>query len=42
VLDFYARPAAMTAAGAHARLFDALPREAAALASVVQGLALHA
>src|SRR5207249_10554692 len=40
-LDFYTRPAAMTSAGAHAALFDELPRDVAALARIVQGLALH-
>ena len=41
ILGFYARPAAMTSGGAHARMFDELPRDVAALARIVQGLALH-
>ena len=40
-LDFYAEPAAMTAMGNHARLFDELPGDVAALSSVVQGLQIH-
>jgi len=40
-LDFYTRPAEMTSPGAHTRLFDELPRDAVALARIVQGLALH-
>ncbi|AUX20347.1 uncharacterized protein SOCEGT47_008150 [Sorangium cellulosum] len=41
ILDFHARPAAMTSGGGHATLFDALPRDVAALARVAQGLLLH-
>jgi hypothetical protein len=41
MLDFYRRPAAMTSAGRYASLFDPLPRDVAALARIVQGLALH-
>ncbi|HTN90808.1 MAG TPA: transglutaminase-like domain-containing protein [Sorangium sp.] len=42
ILDFYARPAAMTSGGAHApRLFDELPSDVASLVRVVQGLLLH-
>ncbi|XYH99514.1 transglutaminase-like domain-containing protein [Sorangium sp. So ce1128] len=41
ILDFYARPAAMTSGGAHAPRFDELPRDVASLVRVVQGLLLH-
>jgi Transglutaminase-like superfamily len=41
MLDFYTRPAEMTSGGGHAPMFDALPRDVAALARVVQGLLLH-
>jgi hypothetical protein len=41
ILDFYTRPAGMTSAGEFAPLFDALPRDLAALTRVVQGLMLH-
>jgi hypothetical protein len=41
ILDFYSRPATMTAAGGCAPLIEGLPREAPALAEVVQGLLLH-
>jgi hypothetical protein len=41
VLDFYAQPAAMTAASGWAPLFAALPRDVAGLAGVLQGLAIH-
>ena len=41
ILDFYTCPAAMTSGGGHAPMFDALPRDVAALARVVQGLLLH-
>lgn len=41
ILDFYTRPAMMTSVGDHASPFDALPRDVAALARVVQGLLLH-
>src|SRR5689334_7648772 len=40
-LDFYARPAAMTAMGDHARLFEAAPSDVAALSPVLQGLQIH-
>ena len=40
-LDFYVQPGLMTSAGGYAPLFDELPREAAGLARVVQGLLLH-
>jgi hypothetical protein len=40
-LDFYARPAGMTAAGRHSALLAELPSEPAALASVVRGLLLY-
>jgi hypothetical protein len=39
VLDLYAQPAAMTAAGKHARLFDELPSDVGELCRIVQGLA---
>ncbi len=41
ILDFYACPAAMTEAGGHSPLFGALPRDVAALSSIVQVLVLH-
>jgi hypothetical protein len=41
ILDFYVQLGLMTSAGGYAPLFDKLPREAAGLASVVQGLLLH-
>jgi hypothetical protein len=41
ILDFYTRPAEMTAGCGHAPMFDELPRDVAALAHVVQGLLLH-
>lgn len=41
VLDFYAQPAAMTAMGNRARLFDELPGDVAALSPVLQGLQIH-
>src|SRR5688500_879788 len=41
VLDYYARPAAMTSAGDHAPRFARLPHEVADLVGVVQGLLLH-
>lgn len=40
-LDFYVRPALMTAGGEYAPLFDGLPRQVGDLAHVVQGLLLH-
>ena len=41
MLDFYAKPSAMTSGGAYAAMFDPLPRDVAALSRVVQGLAIH-
>lgn len=41
ILDFYAGSAAMSSGGAHAPLFDELPCDVAALARIVQGLAVH-
>jgi hypothetical protein len=41
MLNFHTRPAAMTSSGGYASLFDALPRDVAALVRIVQGLALH-
>jgi hypothetical protein len=41
ILDYYARPAAMTEPGACAPLLEGLPREIPALAELVQGLLLH-
>ncbi len=41
VLDFYARPAAMTSAGRHAHLFDDLPGEVDKLVRIVQGLGVY-
>jgi len=38
---FYVVPATMTSAGRYASLFDPLPRDAAALAAVAQGLLIH-
>jgi Transglutaminase-like superfamily len=40
-LDFYLQPGTMTDVGPHATLFDSLPCDVAALAGVVQGLAIH-
>ena len=40
-LDFYRRPVDMTDPAEQASLFDGLPREPAALATVVQGLLMH-
>ena len=40
-LDFYRRPATMSAPGGQARLFEGLPRDAGALARIVQGLLIH-
>jgi Transglutaminase-like superfamily len=41
LLEFYARPAAMTSAGRYASLFDPLPDDVAALVRVVQGLMVY-
>jgi len=41
ILDFYARPQAMTQAGKHARLLAELPNEVEALVGIVQGLVIH-
>lgn len=41
ILDFYARPAALTSVGRHSTLIRDLPRDIAGLVRVVQGLALH-
>jgi hypothetical protein len=41
ILDFYASPGAMTAAGPHLALIDALPADVAGLVRVVQGVAIH-
>ena len=41
LLDYYAAPAPMTSAGAHARRLTRLPRDPDALAALVQGLFLH-
>jgi transglutaminase-like putative cysteine protease len=41
ILDFYLRPAAMTAAYGYVPMFDELPCNVAALARIVQGLLLH-
>jgi transglutaminase-like putative cysteine protease len=41
ILDFYRRPGTMTSTGRHAAAFAGLPRDVAALARVVQGLAIH-
>lgn len=40
-LEFYTRPAYMTDAGEHAKLFDEIPNDIAALAGTCQGLILH-
>jgi transglutaminase superfamily protein len=40
-LDFYRQPAALSDAGAQARLFKDLPSDPAGLAKVVQGLLMH-
>ncbi len=41
ILDFYARPAAMTSAGRYARQLASLPSEVGELAGIIQGLAVH-
>jgi hypothetical protein len=41
MLDFYTRPGTMTSGGEHARMLDAVPRDLAGMARVVQGLLLH-
>ena len=41
ILDFYARPAGMTSAGAFAPIFDALPSDVGALVRIVQGLGVY-
>src|SRR4051794_27339591 len=41
ILDFYRRPTAMTSAGKHAPLFEALPQDVDALAHIVPGLVLY-
>lgn len=41
VLDYYTAPGAMTSAGRHASRLRELPRDAAALAGVAQGLLIH-
>jgi transglutaminase superfamily protein len=41
ILDFYARPGAMTSAGDHAARLAGLPDDVGALARIVQGLAIH-
>ena len=41
VLSYYAQPGFMTSPGAHARRFDDLPSEPAALCEIVQGLLIH-
>ena len=40
-IDRYSRPIAMSDPGRHAALFDGLPRDAGALARIVQGLLIH-
>jgi hypothetical protein len=40
-LEFFTRPAVMTAAGPHAALLENLPREIPALAAIAQGLLIH-
>lgn len=40
-LDYYARPAAMTSAGAHSALFEHLPHGLVDLVSIAQGLLIH-
>lgn len=39
--DCYCRPIAMSDPGRHVALFDGLPRDAGALAKIVQGLLIH-
>ncbi|NED96525.1 transglutaminase domain-containing protein [Phytoactinopolyspora alkaliphila] len=41
VLDFYARPAAMTSAGRHGTLFDELPGSVEEIAAMLPGLVIH-
>ncbi len=40
-LDFFSTPGRMTTPGAHAALFDPLPRDIPSLVKVVQGLMIH-
>jgi hypothetical protein len=41
ILEYYARPGAMTAAGAQAGLLDGLPADLGGLVGAVQGLVIH-
>ena len=41
IFDFYRRPVALSDAGSQARLFKDLPRDPAALTTIVQGLLMH-
>ena len=41
ILDFYAQPTAMTAAGRHAGALAALPRDLPACVAAIQGLLIH-
>jgi hypothetical protein len=41
VLDYYAQPAPMSAAGRHAQALAALPADISQLAKIIQGLAVH-
>ncbi len=41
ILDFYARPGAMTSAGKYAALFEELPNDVPSLVRIVQGLVTH-
>ena len=41
VLEFYAKPGPMTGAGRHANMLAKLPSDVAALAVIIQGLAIH-
>ncbi|HJR21416.1 MAG TPA: transglutaminase-like domain-containing protein [Dongiaceae bacterium] len=40
-LDFYAQPGAMSGTGRHAQALGKLPNDVAALAEIIQGLAIH-
>ena len=41
ILDFYTRPSVMTAADRNVAMFDNVPRDAAAVCEIVQGLLVH-
>lgn len=41
ILNFYARPTAMTSANEYAALFDGLPNDVGELTRIIQGLVLY-